>query len=238
MFDYILFSLLGSWPWEFVFGNKYNRFTGPVAWRRAVQFEAHEVVVRRSKGLHRKLQSPWSLDDEARVRSTVTPAMDRNGALKKSGYLLIDKEWDLDFRGMVTAHQLIQSKDIHIADFAQPTAYAFYKGRWIAWRFPTTAAATRMFPKPALNGALLSSETPQMTRFHEKLKSLGCEDLFYRWIEIIQFESSGPDGLNDKGKERALQELGTLLMAKGVEMTAFLEDMGGAENLPGMEDDG
>ena len=133
---------------------------------------------------------------------------------------------------MITAHELIKTKDIQLEDFEQPTAYLFYQGQWVAWRLPSTTSQSRK----GINGSLAGSESPQMKRFHDKMKSLGCEDIFYRWIELVQFESSGPGGMKEKGKERALKELDTLLTEKGVETNKFLEEMGGSKNLPGMDD--
>lgn len=222
LLDYIIFVLVGSWPWEFMFGNKYNDYTGPFSWRREVRFQPQEIIVRRSRAWDRSMLSGPTPDHEQILKSKITPAME-DKQLAKTGYLMLDKDWDLDFAAMLKAHHLVHAQSLQISDF-EPAAFVCYQNRWFAWRKE----------KPLLSKSQ-SESSPKMQLFKDKLAAMGGEDIFYRWIEIVQFESSVPDGFNEARKASALDELSSLLRGKGIDYHRFIDDIGGAQNLPGME---
>ena len=309
--DYAIFVVLGSWPWEFVRGNKYNGYVGPLGWRRELGegglpgwgFLEREVVVRRSKGLHLNIgdavresadrtgsgggggagglreatptpaqgtqsgNGKWNLDDELKLKAAILPALEERRLREKTGYLLVDREWDLDFRAMNWAHGKIEAGVLDWEDVTAPAAYAWYGGRWICWRMGddgsvgddevvdgtiVTAGADRLLKANGkVNGNIRGANTANTTspnktndestrkldRFRKTMDDRGCEDVFFRWIEIVQFESSGPGGLTEGGRGRALMELKGLLQEKGVDLTEVLEVIGGVKELPGMEED-
>ena len=281
--DYFVFVVLGSWPWEFVRGNKYNGYVAPLGWRRGLGsgglrwgFRDREVVVRRSKGLHLNVglaggedadgaegagtvdargqgtrDRKWNLDDELKLKAAIVPALEERRLREKTGYLLVDREWDLDFRAMVTAHRVINKGELSWEDLQVPTAYAWYGGRWICWSVQDDSAPKGADGLPQsdikANGkigrAKISNQNKndleavqKLDRFRKSMDDRGCEDIFFRWIEIVQFESSVPGGLTEGGKGRALTEFKELLQEKGVDLAEVLEVVGGVKGLPGMEE--
>ena len=106
-------------------------------------------------GLQRKMIGEWLLADDnsslkrktkeqtkkmeeadevwARLHKAVEPTW-----MRKTSYLLMDKDWDLDFGAMVWAHRLVDSTshELKIGDFERPTvlAYSSAHGSWLAWQ--------------------------------------------------------------------------------------------------------
>ncbi|RMD44411.1 hypothetical protein DV735_g761, partial [Chaetothyriales sp. CBS 134920] len=188
--DYALFSLLGSWPREFYFGSAASRFAGPVEWRQELGFRDTEVIVRRG----RKWDAPLFVQPQS---GETGPAMTPS-KLSKTGYLLLDKDYDLDFRAILDAHRLAEPPQEEAGD-------------------------------------------AKVERFRRALVRRKCRDVFYRWIEIVQFETNQRrQGIDESGvivgeqqQHRALAELKTLLEAKGIALDSVLDDIGGVQELPG-----
>src|SRR6202012_2493169 len=133
MIDYTLFVLIGSWPKEFVFGSRLLRFTGPLQWRRTLGFKDTEIIVRRGRKWDTPLLTAdtpdqvktWKVDEELTIKVKVDPAM-RPAYLAKTGYLLLDKDWDLDFKAMLDAHRLAEKGTIQLQDL-ENLALVYYQ---------------------------------------------------------------------------------------------------------------
>ena len=229
-FDYALFVLLGSWPKEFVFGSKLSRFTGPWEWRRKVWFKETEVIVRRGRNWDIPLlegneegSKTWSTQDELTIKFKVEPAMQPSYA-GKSGLLLLNKDWDLDFRAMVDAHRMLNDERLKIEDL-DGIALVFHQKQWLAWK---VREETTM---PVAN----PEQESVLQKFKEKLTSLGKEDVFFRWIEIVQYETSQPGGFTEGRQVASMQELRKLLTDRGVDYEAFWDAIGGQKGLPGFD---
>ena len=69
----------------------------------------------------------------------------------------------------------------------------------------------------------------------EKLAAMGHEDLFYRWIELVQYESSVPGGMTEARQLKVLHEARKIFSEKGVDFDRFFNDVGGSEGMPGLE---
>ena len=69
----------------------------------------------------------------ARLHKAVEPTW-----MRKTSYLLMDKDWDLDFGAMIWAHRLVDSTShkLTIEDFERPTvlAYSSVHDSWLAWQ--------------------------------------------------------------------------------------------------------
>ncbi|OQV05771.1 hypothetical protein CLAIMM_10445 [Cladophialophora immunda] len=231
MLDYAIFGLLGSWPKEFVFGSRLLRFVGPWEWRRSIGFRSTEIIVRRG----RKWDTPllvgdtpeevktWNLDEELTIKVKVDPAM-RTATLAKTGYLLLDKDWDLDFKAMLDAHRLVEKGAIQLKDL-ENLALVFYEKQWLVWKVHEA-------PDITANG---QQQDSTVERFRRILTDLGAESVFFRWIEIVQFETSQPGGFTQGRQAEAIRELRARLEKKGVDYAKFWEDIGGQAGLPGFD---
>ncbi|OAL29750.1 hypothetical protein AYO20_09042 [Fonsecaea nubica] len=232
MLDYVIFGLIGSWPKEFVFGSRLLRFVGPWEWRRTIGFRDTEIIVRRGRSWDTPLligDTPdegkkWNLDDELTIKVKVDPAM-RTATLAKTGYLLLDKDWDLDFKAMLDAHRLVEKGVIQLEDL-ENIALVYYEKQWLVWKVhePSDVIA---------NG---QQQDSTVERFRRILADLGAEAVFFRWIEIVQFETSQPGGFTQGRQAEAIRELRTRLEKKGVDYAKFWEDIGGQAGLPGLDE--
>ena len=229
MMDYFIFVIIGSWPREFIFGSKPLRFVGPWEWRRTIGFQDTEIVVRSGRrwdtplfvGPTPQQSKTWQIDEELTIRVKVDAAM-RKPYLAKTGYLLLDKDWDLDFKAMLDAHRLVDKGAIKLQDL-QDLALVYYQKQWLMWRVHEERVIT---PQEAAQDSVLE-------KFRSKLDDLGAEDVFFRWIELVQFETSRPGGFTEGRQAEAMRELKRLLTAKGVDYAQFWEDIGGQAGLPG-----
>ncbi|RMZ82723.1 hypothetical protein DV738_g1639, partial [Chaetothyriales sp. CBS 135597] len=234
-FDYALFSLLGSWPREFYFGSAKSRFTGPVEWRQTLGFRDTEVIVRRGRKWDQSL--------------FVQPHK-----ISKTGYLLLDKYYDLDFRAMLDAHRLAGTSESSPSEKEEPPrlaideidgcVFVFYGGQWLVWR-PNERDGGATEKATTHSQAQQEQEEPgdaKVERFRRALVRRKCRDVFYRWIEIVQFETNQPTTeradrsgviVDEQQRRKALAELKKLLEAKGVALDSVLDDIGGVQELPG-----
>lgn len=247
MIDYFIFGVIGRWPWEFFVGSKYGRYFGPIAWRFALGFQSREVVVRKGRkwdenilrqpedndsdprGLAgRKAVPPWTREQELTVRAKLEGAMGLTYT-KKTGYLLLDKDWDLDFKAMVDAHDLIEQGKLKETDLSH-VALVPFGDQWLAW-YPHKEETNGSAEKTAERDAKLEN-------FKAKLTKIGCEEIFYRWIEIVQFESAQPDGFTKTWKADAVNELKSMLKSKGKDDETFWTDVGGLDGVPGLDNTG
>lgn len=229
MVDYTIFALIGSWPKQFVFGSRWSRYTGPWTWRRTIGFQDTEIIVR----CGRKWDTPlvtsdmpeqtktWMVDEELTIKVKVEAAM-RPDYVAKTGSLLLDKDWDLDYKAMVDAHGLAQDGTIQMMDLNN-LALVYYQKQWLMWR---------VYEQPNIT----PEETEQdsvVERFRQKLADHGAANVFFRWIEIVQFETSQPGGFTQGRQADALRELKQLLAKRGVDYGQFWDDIGGEAGLPG-----
>lgn len=228
-FDYALFTLLGSWPMEFVFGSRTSRWVGLWEWRQKVWFKETEVVVRKGRIwdtplLEDKDGAPrvWSLQDELAIKFKIEPVM-HPSYTSKSALGLLDKDWDLDYKAMVDAHRMINDGRLKMED-VESIALVYYQKQWLFWKVRDD---TELPPENPEQESVLQ-------KFRQKLTDLGQEDVFFRWIEIVQYETSQPGGFTQARQTSAIEELRKRLTDRQVDYGAFWEDIGGESGLPGL----
>lgn len=229
MLDYFIFVIIGSWPREFIFGSQALRFVGPWEWRRTLGFQDTEIVVRRGRKWDTPLlvgdipdqDKTWQVDEELTIRVKVDFAM-RKPYIAKTGYLLLDKDWDLDFKAMLDAHRLVERGTVQLQDL-QDLALVFYQKQWLVWR---------VHEEPVIT-AQVAAQDSVLETFRSKLNDLGAEDVFFRWIEMVQYETSRPGGFTEGRQAEAMRELKKLLSSKGVDYAQFWDEIGGQAGLPG-----
>ena len=152
MGDFVLVRFVGMWPWDFFVGRSGKGAAGsPVGWRRWVSFRDTEIIVRRSRRWDRSLFS--TPEEKAAVgakiandfleqgregnvfQECIEPAVAEEWVRTKTGYLMMDKSWDLYFSGMVNAHALVDDETLTFNDFRnQVLVYSEKYGGWLIWQ--------------------------------------------------------------------------------------------------------
>jgi hypothetical protein len=67
---------------------------------------------------------------------------------------------------------------------------------------------------------------------------MGKENLFFRWIELIQYESEQPGGMNPAGRKAVMEKASNVFTAQGVDFDAFVTAIGGVDAFPGLAQSG
>jgi hypothetical protein len=230
MTDYALFWLLGSWPREFLFGSVANRFVGPLGWRMNIWFDEEEVIVRRGRGWDRALlqdvnesNRAWRMDEELLLKYKIEPAM-RQATTSRTGLSLLDNNWDLDYHGMSDAHRLLNDGRAELDDL-QDLVLVYYHNQWLVWHVHEPQELDISDPQ----------QEAKLHRFRDLLKELGREDVFFRWIEIVQYETSQPGGFTEGKRGHAVRQLRDMLIDKGVDYPRFWQVIDGQRGLPGFD---
>ncbi|PYI17298.1 hypothetical protein BO99DRAFT_483352 [Aspergillus violaceofuscus CBS 115571] len=247
LLDYFLVTVLLPWPIRFV--------VGPVQWRRRVGFRDQEIIVRRSQsGLTQDLKRDrWIREDEEtrdRIVTAVTPEK-----VRKTGYLLVDKDWDLDYESMVVAHEMVNghgSSDtkepaVKLEEFRTAVVVNTDAHGWLIWRVDdenqtsvsdadsSSASSSKKKDQKGKakqeisDDAVRSAQRDQIIEFQQKLTAMGKEDLFYRWVELIQYESTQPGGFTPERQVSAMKQVKQLFEENDVDFDKFWEDVGGME---------
>ena len=219
LLDWALATVVAPWPVAFFVERPAN----PVSWRWAVRFRERELVVRVSRrwgaaelvgGARKGEESPWWA---TRVLPAV--AMER---LVKTGYLLMDKDWDLDFKAMIDGQAGIgkgwQESDLNGKVWC-------FDGEWLMWDFGKELYNAVENTMPKGPGEVSEAEEEEgkamMARCHRKLAEMGKEDLFFRWVELLQFESTRPGGFTPERQAAAGDQIKALFREHDLDIEEF-----------------
>lgn len=233
--DYFLIIIFLPWPIRFVLG--------PVKWRRALGFRGHEIIVRRSQRIWSRtlVRNRWIRDDEAnrdKIVAAVTPER-----ISKPGYMLVDADWDLDYSAMIRAHDLVDptltlkkkgKNAVPLEEFRTAVLVNTDSHGWLIWRVgdedstTSSTSASASTTNPEGNGQM-TEQRDQLLAFREKLAEMGKEDLFFRWVEIIQYESTRPGGFTVERQQDAMVQAKKLFEDGGVDFSKLWRDVGGLE---------
>ncbi|KAF4980935.1 hypothetical protein FZEAL_3154 [Fusarium zealandicum] len=200
--DFGLFVFVWPWPVEFALGQAHGN---PCQWRWQVGFRAKEIYVRRSREWDQALNDIF-VDESSRgalltyVRQATSPMLQE----QKTGYLLMNGQWDLDWARMTYAHSLVDKKDIALEAFKGLVLVHHATYGWMSYD---------------VRGGAVSEEDErrrQVFAFRDTLAGLGKEDLFYRWVETVQFEATQPDGFGPEQQEAAAKRIRALFEAEDI----------------------
>ena len=219
--DWALVRFLVPWPVEFFVGAP----ASPTAWRWEVGFRDQEVVVRKSRRWDGGLPGTWLEEDTSGpvYQERILPAIDRGWVQAKTGYLMMDKNWDLDFQGMISAHALISQSKASVSDFQKMVIVHSEDHGWLVW------------PVYKLDEGGHEENRKKIVAFKDRLTAMGKENLFFRWIELIQYETSQPGGFTPERQAKAMAKAKELFDSQGVDLDKLGREIGGIEALPGME---
>ncbi|KAF2418458.1 hypothetical protein EJ08DRAFT_654297, partial [Tothia fuscella] len=186
--DYFLITIIWKWPISFFFETPHN----PVSWRWNIGFRNEEVIVRVSRnwdgadlvsGNKKGGQSPF-------FKTRILPALEM-GFMLKTGYVMMDGSWDLDFGMMVQGAGLIDKQTLGLDDLDrkvfvwQPVGTAD-EGQWLIWDEKYYGKEKDVGPEePEHEGT--AENRQKIMQIQEKLIEMGKEALFYKWVELIQY---------------------------------------------------
>jgi hypothetical protein len=224
MVDLLIYVFIWPWPRDFFAGR---RIGNPMAWRIAVGFRDQEIIIRRSRRWDLMLGNVLNEESEgSRVLfETIRKAVDPIWMNEKTGYLMLNKEWDLDWKAMIQATQLVDKKKMSIDDFK--TTILVYNKEF-GWMAIETASA---------GGSAKEEEgRRKIVAFKDELTALGKENLFFRWIELVQFESSQPGGFGPDRQLKTMAKARKMFEEQGVDFDEFWAKIGGMEGMPGMDE--
>jgi hypothetical protein len=222
MCDLLIYVFIWPWPRDFLAGRAHGN---PVTWRFILGFSDKEIIVRRSKKWDRTIGDPieeGSGQDE--MLGIIKKAVDPVWMSDKTGYLMLNKEWDLDWKTMVVATKLVDKDTLTFADFK--TTILIHNEEF-GWMVIETASAS--------GSAKEEEGRRKILAFKDELTFLGKENLFFRWIELVQFDSSQPGGFGREQQQKTMAKAQAMFEAQGVDFDEFWAKIGGMEGMPGMD---
>ncbi|KAI1401005.1 hypothetical protein F4819DRAFT_487069 [Hypoxylon fuscum] len=219
MLDFVLVVFVWPWPFDFCLAQEHGN---PVAWRWRVGFRDREVVVRRSrKWDEAKGDVVHDAGQASLLMSRIGPATSPLLVAEKTGYLLMSKEWDLDWAAMVDAHTMVDRKMAAIEAFKTVILVFHEEYGWLC-------VDTKLN-----EGAEEDEKRRHVFAFRDALAAVGKEDLFYRWIEIIQYESTQPSGFGPEKQEQVAKQIRDLFDKEGINFDKLWNESVG-ESTPAM----
>ena len=233
LLDWALVRFALPWPVTFLLERPEN----PVSWRWKCGFREREVYVRVSRnwgveelvGDGRKGKGGKDGEEMQSVcwQEKVMPAVERAYVRSKTGYMMMDQNWDLDFGAMVTAMKSIDSGKVDSDQFEKSVlCYGGPEIGWLVWEVWKLDEEQSVDQEEARKN---------IVAFKDRLTAMGKESLFFRWIEIVQYESSQPGGFTNARQTAAVNQARELFQGQGIDFDEFVGDIGGKEGLPGME---
>ncbi len=225
--DFGLYLVL--WPWPRAFFDPSDK-NSPVAWRFSVGFKDQEITIRRSRRWDEILGDVVTEGGEGSeggrlFLTNIRQATSRAYMYEKTGYSMLNKDWDLDWRLMVLATKMVDRKEMSIDDFKTTVLIHSQEYDWVIFEAQVaTGDSTK-----ELEGRR------KILAFKDELTAMGKENLFFRWIELIQYESSQPGGFGPERQEAAMRKAKEMFEAQDVDFEKFWAKIGGMEGMPGMD---
>ncbi|KYK60732.1 uncharacterized protein DCS_01870 [Drechmeria coniospora] len=208
--DFLLFTFVWPWPVQFVARRQSGN---PVLWRRKVGFRDREVYVRRSREWCRPLLRDLFKDTNAsaifsaHVRQVTTPLL----LEQKTGYLLMNRQWDLDWDAMVRAHSLVDKKAMALDAFNGAVLVHHRDHGWLCYDIRDELDAP-------------GEGSDQIAAFRDALAAMGKSELFYRWVETVQFEATRPGGFGPEQQEAAATKIRTMFNAENIDFDSLWKE--------------
>ncbi|SPO01359.1 uncharacterized protein DNG_04035 [Cephalotrichum gorgonifer] len=221
MLDLVLFIFVWPWPVEFCAGRAHGN---PVRWRLSVGFREKEIYVRRSREWDRDLASLLTEPGAKEaflsvVRQATAPSL----IAEKTGYLLMSSQWDLDWALMVKATSLVDSAEVPLEAFGcLVLVHDATQHGWMCLDLSTK------------RDNVADERRRQVFAFRDALSAAGKEDLFYRWIEIVQFESTRPGGFGEEKQVEVAQKIRDMFAKEDIDFDEFWMASVGSDTIAGM----
>lgn len=195
------------------------------------------MVVRRSRRWGEQIFIGENNDEEAVLgegkiggevyKERVLPGIDAAWVRGRTGMSMLDRNWDLWYQGMADAHMLIDKGHVKIEDFSSRMVVAHESKRgWLIWKCENDEA----------DGGN-NDNAEKIQKIKARLDIMGKEGLFWKWIELVQFETEMNDDNNTvEGVQERLRRKGREMFAgEGVDFDDFWKEVGGLEDMPGLK---
>lgn len=214
--DFLFFVFVWPWPVEFVAGQAHGN---PTRWRWNVGFRDKEIYVRRSRPDWDQVLGDIFKDEDTRkilfayIRAATSPLLQE----QKTGYLLMNAQWDLDWNSMVHAHALVDKKDIALDAFKNIVLVHHQDYGWLCYDLKGVAEAGE------------DDKRRQVFAFRDALTAMGKEDLFYRWVEMVQYEATQPGGFGPDEQEAAAKRIRDMFEEQGIDFDGVWKDAVGED---------
>lgn len=220
MLDLMLFIFVWPWPIEFCASRAHGN---PVQWRLRTGFRDREIYVRRSRAWDKDLKGFLSAPDKKEmflsvVREAASPML----LSQKTGYLLMNAQWDLDWAVMVAATSLADSGAVPLETFGCIALVHDETHGWMCLDMSTRR------DEPA------EERRRQVFAFRDALVKLDKENLFYRWIEMVQYESTKPGGFGEERQVEVAQTIRDMFNKEGINFDELWMESVGSEGIAGM----
>lgn len=220
IFDLMLYAFVWPWPFEFAFGQEH---ANPLTWRWNIGFRQQEIVARRSRGWDRAVKDVINDKNSQDVFMALVGVATSSILLEeKTGYLLMNKEWNLDWGVMIDAATMVDKKMAAIEAFKLVVLVHHDEFGWVAVDHKMGDSVAE------------DERRRQVFLFKDALNSLGKEDLFYRWIEVVQYEASQPGGFSAERQEVVAQQIRDLFQKEGVDFDQLWKESVGTDGIAGM----
>lgn len=213
LFDFLLFVFVWPWPVEFCLGTTNG---SPLFWRWMIGFRDKEIYVRRSRPTWdtdiRKAVKGDDVDARAELMKQVGAATESMLINEKTGYLTMNNEWDLDWAAMVKATKMVDDKTVAIEAFRLVVVVNHKDYGWVSLDLKEHDTAGD------------DERRNQVFLFRDALAAVGKENLFYRWIEIVQFESTRPGGFSPEKQVETAKQIRDLFSEQGIDFDDFWKE--------------
>jgi hypothetical protein len=224
--DFLIYVILWPWPRAF-FGPSEDE--NPAAWRASIGFMDQEIAVRKSRKWDQTLGDIVTEGGEASEGGTifltnVRQATSQAFMREKTGYAMLDRNWDLDWRLMILSTLMIDKKEMFLDDFNTTVLVHSKQFGWVVFDAQDCSQSRKE-----------AEGRQKILAFKDELTAMGKENLFFRWIELIQFESSQPGGFGPEHQEEAMRKAKEMFEAQGVDFEKFWAKIGGMEGMPGLD---
>ncbi|TKA22088.1 hypothetical protein B0A50_08466 [Salinomyces thailandicus] len=215
--DFLVFRFIGPWPLTFFLEQPAN----PVVWRwKLGGFREEEVVVRESRhwGSAELLQGVKQGDESPFFKTRVLPVIDKGFMRRKTGYLMMDGSWDLDFQGMLDAHTLVKAGEFGLKEVDKLCLVHLDGVGWLSWQWET-------------EGDVIEDRRRKIVVFKETLTKLGKEGLFFKWMEIVEQERDGDGGFSVAKQERVVERVRAAFEKEGIDFEELSASIGGLQDM-------
>ena len=145
----------------------------------------------------------------------------------EEAYALMDKSWELDFSGMIKAHDMVDKEEIGIEPFKTAVWVCSEEWGWVGvevWREHESGEG--------------DEETRKLQGIKDGLTRMGKENLFFRVVEVVQSETSQPGPFTKEKQKKAVRSIREEFDRQKVDFDGFWDGVGGVESMPGLETTG
>lgn len=211
--DFVLVVFVWPWPVEFAAGQRHGN---PMRWRWRVGFRQNEIYVRRSRDWDQLLGDIFKDADDrkilvAYVQQATSPLLQE----QKTGYLLMNGSWDLDWECMVYAHALVDEKTVAIEAFKTVILVHHKDYGWLCYDIRVGSDADS------------DEKRRQVFAFRDALTAIGKADRFYRWVEIVQLESTQAGGFGPDKQEAAATKIRDMFASEKIDFDELSKEVAG-----------